>query len=107
MNWFQEMEKRLSAEVNANSAANSRADSAIASRNALENQVEELKFAHDSVLDTRNRLEKELSEKGKLENSLREELQEAKDPDKTEIESVMRMKDLNNYQLKLNFYVHN
>ena len=76
---FNEMEKRLKAELDANTAASIRADSAIASRNALENQVDELKFAHDAVLETRNRLETDLGAKNKLENSLREELQEAKE----------------------------
>jgi hypothetical protein len=70
---FREMERRLDAEAEVAESASSRAESAVRARDALEGQMEDLKFAHESVLDARNRVEVDFNKAvNELEDTRRE-----------------------------------
>jgi len=76
---FQELQKRLAAETEVAEASKLRADYAIKARQSYEDQVDELRLAHESVLDARNRIEAQLIEAGKANEGMRAELMASKD----------------------------
>ena len=58
---FSEMQRRLDAEAQAGEAAKTRSDVASKARESLQNQLDDLKFAHESVLEGRNRVEEDFN----------------------------------------------
>ena len=83
-----EMERRLGAEAQVAETASSRAELAVQMRESLESQLEDVKFAHESVLEARNRVERDFNKAvGDLEAE-RRELAQTKEQ-KMELEKML------------------